>query len=136
MMDRRNMLGIATVAALVFLAAGPVLAATLTWNPGGGGNWDTATANWTADGGATTTTFPSDGTADVIFNKTGGGTIVISASMNPLSTTVSAASGTYTFNTGPITGSGGLTKSGAGQLTINTANNTFTGKTIIKEARC
>ena len=97
MMHRRNMLGIATVAALVFLAAGPVLADTLTWSPGGGGNWDTATANWTGDA----STFISDGSQDVIFNNTAGGTITISASMQPNSTTVSAASGTYTFNTGP-----------------------------------
>jgi len=104
------------------------LAATLTWNPGGGGNWDTATANWIGDA----STFISDGSQDVIFDKTAGGTITISAGMQPASTTVSATSGTYTFNGGPITGSGGLTKSGAGQLTMNTANNTYTGKTSVQ----
>ncbi|MEI6605634.1 MAG: hypothetical protein WCP35_10015 [Verrucomicrobiota bacterium] len=85
-------------------------AATLTWNLGGGGNWDTTTDNWT--GGATT--FISNGSQDVIFNNTAGGSITISASMQPSTTTVSAASGTYTFNGGAITGSGGLTKSGNG----------------------
>ncbi len=103
-------------------------AATLTWNVGGGGNWDTTTANWTG----AATTFISNGSQDVIFNNTAGGSITISASMQPSSTTVSAASGTYTFNGGPITGSGGLTKSGAGQLTMYTASNTFTGKTSIR----
>ena len=103
-------------------------AATLTWNVGGGGNWDTTTANWTG----AATTFISNGSQDVIFNNTAGGSITISASMQPSTTTVSAASGTYTFNGGAITGSGGLTKSGAGQLTMNTASNTFTGKTSIR----
>ena len=76
----------------------------------GGGNWDTTTANWTGD----STTFTDDGTVNVIFDKTNGGTITISAGMSPLSTTVSAASGTYTFSGGPIDGSGSLTKSGGG----------------------
>lgn len=101
--------------------------AALTWNQGGG-NWDTTSANWTGDA----TTFISDGTQDVIFDNAAGGTITISASMEPASTTVSATSGTYTFNGGPITGSGGLTKSGDGQLTMNTANNSYTGKTSIE----
>ena len=123
--DYLKHLALATVVGVSLLAAS-AQAATLTWNVGNG-NWDTATANWTGDA----TTFISDGSQDVIFNA-GGGTITISASMQPASTTVSAASGTYIFTGGPITGSGGLTKSGAGQLTMNTANNTFTGKTSIQ----
>ena len=121
-------LGLAATAAFLTGTA----RAALTWNPGGGGTWDTTTANWTADGGATTTTFPSDGSQDVIFDKTAGGTITVSAGMNPASTTVSATGGTYTFNTGAITGAGGLTKSGDGTLTLSNPNNTFTGKTIIQ----
>ena len=110
------------------LLAGSAQAATVTWNLGVGGNWDTSTANWTG----AATTFISNGSQDVIFNNTAGGAITISASMQPSSTTVSAAGGTYTFNGGPITGSGGLTKSGNGQLTMNTVSNTFTGKTSIQ----
>jgi len=110
------------------LLAGSGQAATLTWNLGGGGNWDSTTANWAG----AATTFVSNGSQDVIFNNTAGGAIAISASMQPNSTTVSAASGTYTFNGGAITGSGGLSKTGAGQLTMNTTTNTFTGKTSIQ----
>ena len=124
--DYLKHLALATVVGVSLLAAS-AQAATLTWNVVNG-NWNTATANWTGDA----TTFISDGSQDVIFNA-GGGTITISASMQPASTTVSAASGTYIFTgVGSITGSGGLTKSGAGQLTMNTANNTFTGKTSIQ----
>ena len=111
--------------------AGTAQAATLTWNLGAGGNWNTSTANWTADGGTTTTTFPSDNTADVIFNKAAGGAIVVSAGMQPASTTVSAASGTYTFSGGAIAGAGPLTKSGGGTLTISNTNS-YTGKTIVQ----
>jgi len=128
---RKSLRGVLSSLALAVgaaLLAGSAQAATLTWNLGGGGNWDAATANWTG----AATTFLSDGSQDVIFNNTAGGAIAISASMQPNSTTVSAASGIYTFNGGAITGPGGLTKSGAGQLTMNTANNTFTGKTSIQ----
>jgi autotransporter-associated beta strand protein len=111
-----------------FLAAS-LQAATLTWNAGSG-NWDESSSNWTE--AEVATTFVSDGTQDVIFSKASGGDIAVSNSMSPLSTTVSASSGTYKFSGGPIIGSGGLTKSGAGQLTMNTANNTFTGKTSIR----
>jgi len=51
--------------------------------------------------------------------------------MTPASIVVSAASGTYAFSGGPIDGSGSLTKSGAGGLTLNAAN-TFNGGLYIK----
>ena len=121
-------LGLAATAAFLTGSA----RAALTWNPGGDGAWDTTTANWTEDGGATTKAFLSDGSQNVIFDKAAGGTITVSAGMNPASTTVSATSGTYTFNTGAITGAGGLTKSGDGTLTLSNPNNTYTGKTIIQ----
>jgi autotransporter-associated beta strand protein len=112
------------LAVLGLIAVQPVHAA-ITWNVAGGGNWDTTTANWTGD----STTFTDDGTVNVIFDKTNGGTITISANMTPASTTVSAASGTYTFSGGPID-SGSLTKSGGGTLVLSSAN-TFTGATNI-----
>jgi len=90
-------LTLSMIAGAVFATAS-TYAATNTWNVAGGGDWDTTTANWTTDGGATTTTFTDDGTVDAIFDKTQGGTIAISADISPLSTTVSAASGTYSFS--------------------------------------
>ena len=102
-------------------------AVTLTWNVAGDGSWDTTSPNWNP--GATT--FPDDGSADVVFDNTAGGTITIATDMTPASVTVSAASGTYTFTGGPIDGSGGLTKSGGGELRINSANS-YTGATSIQ----
>ena len=121
------------VAAVVGLGAGSVQAVTLTWAPAGSGAWDTTTANWTGDA----TTFVSDNTQDVIFNKTAGGTITVDPDMSPLSTTVSATSGTYIFTGGPIaTGSlikngGGTLRSGLGPECTHTDGNTYSGGTTI-----
>ena len=122
---RRSILG-ATLALATLAAgwAGTAKGAIITWNPTTGGNWNTSTANWTGD----SATFTDNNTVNVIFDKTGGGTITISADMSPLSTTVSAASGTYIFSGGPID-SGTLTKSGAGILTLAGANS-FSGVTL------
>lgn len=111
---------------LAVLAAGwaGMARGAITWNQPSDGNWDTTTANWTGD----STTFTDDGTVDVIFNKTTGGTITITANMSPKSTTVSAASGTYIFSGGLID-SGPLAKSGAGVLTLSGANS-FSGVTL------
>ena len=121
---------LALLAALVALAVQPAHAA-ITWNLTGGGNWDTVTHNWTGD----STTFTDDGTVDVIFNKTNGGTITISPNMSPNSTTVSADSGTYTFQGGPID-SGSLTKSGGGNSFLYLlGNNTYSGTTTYSGGR-
>lgn len=125
----KRLMSIALAMAVSLALPQSTQAVTNTWNVSGGGNWDITTANWTTDGGATTTTFADDGTVDVLFNKTVGGTITNSANMSPLSTTVSAASGSYTFSGGPID-SGSLTKSGAGTLTLTGAN-TYYGTTTI-----
>jgi fibronectin-binding autotransporter adhesin len=104
------------------------VANALVWNVAGGGAWDLATtSNWNLLPGNTPTTFANYD--EVTFNNTAGGTIAIAPGMAPLSTTVSAASGTYTFSGGPIA-SGSLTKSGGGQLTLQ-ANNTYSGGTTI-----
>jgi autotransporter-associated beta strand protein len=103
-------------------------ATTLIWNVAGGGAWDTATVNWLGQISGLPTTFANGN--EVIFNNTAGGAITIDPDMSPLSTTVSAASGTYTFSGGPIA-TGSLTKSGNGNLTITTLNNTYDGGTVI-----
>ncbi len=117
------------LAAALFATRG-AQASAITWNLPTGGNWNTTTSNWTADGGETTTTFTdTDGGVDhVTFDKTNGGAIVVAANMSPLSTTVSAASGTYTFSGGPID-SGALVKSGAGTLRLDSSNS-FSGVTL------
>ena len=87
----------------------------LVWNLAGGGDWDFTTDNWFGQTSATTQPFAN--ALDVIFDNTAGGTINIPASVYPLSTTVSAASGTYTFAEGR-SATGSLTKDGGGTLRV------------------
>jgi hypothetical protein len=104
-------------ATAALLGAHSAQAAAITWNLTTGGNWNTSDPYWAGD----STTFTDDNTVDVTFDKTNGGAIVINPDMSPLSTTVSAASGTYTFSGGPID-SGTLIKSNGGTLTLSSAN--------------
>ncbi|MCX6879984.1 MAG: hypothetical protein NTW21_40215 [Verrucomicrobia bacterium] len=99
---------------------------TVIWNTGSGA-WDTSSVNWLGEVFGLPAAF-SDG-QNVIFNRTEGGTITIAADMLPASTTVSASSGTYTFNGGPI-GAGALTKSGGGDLTLSNAHSYPGGTTL------
>ncbi len=109
----------AICAAVSILSAVLVLsasrAADLTWDLTTGGDWDTTTENWTGD----STTYTDGGVDNVTFNKPEGGTVDIQDDgVSPLSTTVSATSGTYTFAAGDLGGSGTLTKSGDGTLHV------------------
>jgi len=108
-----------------------VLAAkSLGWNVSGGGTWNTTTANWTT--GTSTSTF-TDGD-QVTFGNAAGGTISLSGALAPSSLTVSATAGSYTFSGASagdkITGSTGLTKTGAGILALS-SDNDFSGGTNI-----
>ncbi len=106
--------------------AGRALADTITWNVGGGtgGAWDTTSTNWTGDD-----TVYADGDAVTFDNTGGGGSINLTASRAPLSTTVSHTTGTYTFTGSGIT-SGALVKPGAGVLALNNAANSFSSITL------
>ncbi|MES2310315.1 MAG: autotransporter domain-containing protein, partial [Verrucomicrobiota bacterium] len=99
------------------------LGASITWNVAGSGTWDTTTSNWSSGN------FTDGSIDDVTFNNAAGGTITISPNMTPISTTVGAAAGTYTFSGGPIDG-GTLSKSGAGILVLTGANS-YAGATSI-----
>jgi autotransporter-associated beta strand protein len=94
--------------------------ATVIWNLPGNGPWNSTTLNWNGQISGQPTLY-ADG-ANAIFDKTTGGTIDIAPDIAPLSTTVSAASGTYIFIGGPIVG-GSLTKSGGGTLQLLSAAN-------------
>jgi fibronectin-binding autotransporter adhesin len=100
---------------------------SVTWNLPSGGNWNLSSINWI--GQPSNVSRPYFDGANVIFSNTAGGTITIDADMAPLSTTVSAASGTYTFTGGPIA-TGSLIKGGGGTL-VNNGWNTYSGGTII-----
>jgi autotransporter-associated beta strand protein len=100
---------------------------TVLWNLTGNGNWNFSTLNWLGQTSNLPTPFFNG--YNVIFGKTNGGTVTIAPGMSPLSTTVNAASGTYSFTGSPIA-TGTLTKSGAGTLVLKTPN-TYAGGTLI-----
>jgi len=88
----------------------------------GQSNWNNGTTNvdWTNS--------PSN---DALFNDAIGGTVNISGTVQPTSVTVGTNDGNWIFNgTGLISGSTGLTKNGAGSLTVSNAN-TYTGITTL-----
>jgi len=104
--------------------------ASISWTGGSGGNaWDIAnTPNWSRSGASDvfvsgdSVTFDAAGSSNATVNLTNslpvGGVIVSSAS-------------DYTFTgTGSINGAGGLTKSGAGTLSVHTTNQ-YSGPTVI-----
>ncbi len=101
------------------LLAAAASAKTITWNDAdANNNWNTTDANW-----ASAATFV---TADAaVFSGTGEAVTVLAGGVAPASTAVSA--GSYTFSGGTISGT--LAKSGAGSLTLNSANS-FSGVTI------
>ncbi|MFM8496405.1 MAG: beta strand repeat-containing protein, partial [Planctomycetia bacterium] len=103
---------------LVAVAASP--ASAQVWNIAGSGTWANGSANFTPS-------YSNSGPAT--FSNTAGGTITLSGTISPSSTTVSAGSGTYTFTGTGIT-AGSLSKSGAGTLILTNAN-TYSGNTTI-----
>jgi autotransporter-associated beta strand protein len=104
-------------------------ATALVWDLVTGGAWDLETDNWRGLVSGEFAVFANGNEA--IFDNPAGGTIDIAPGMAPLSTTVSAASGNYTFSGGPLAGTGSLVKSGNGTLTINPADHTFSGGTTL-----
>ena len=103
---------------------------SLTWALIVNGTWDSATANFTS-GGSSTAFAAND---NVTFDNVAGGVITLAGALAPTTVTVSAASGTYTFNgptaTDKITGGTGIAKSGAGILVLASTND-FTGGVTI-----
>lgn len=101
----------------------------LTWNIGSG-NWNTTTSNWVLANSTPTTFADGDG---VTFANATGGTVTLVGNQSPVSTAVTAASGTYTFAgtaSDRISGAGALTKSGGGTLIVSN-DNTYSGGTSI-----
>jgi autotransporter-associated beta strand protein len=112
---------------LVVGSTGP---ATLTWNDASLDNlWNTTSSNW--NNGTSNATY-SNGSA-VVFNDSNGGhySVTLNTTVSPASVTVNNASNTYVIGgTGSIAGTAALSKSGAGNLTLNTVN-TYTGGTNV-----
>jgi autotransporter-associated beta strand protein len=94
----------------------------LTWNPGST-TWNNSNINWLD--GATPSNFSSNDTVN--FTDVGVGVVNVDAGgVTPGDVNVSNTAGTYTFTGGAIGGSGKLTKTNGGSLTLQNAN-TFTG---------
>lgn len=140
---------------LMMLAAGPVSAQTdYFWNApnGGAGTWDTLTQNWATNsagpldytwtnsgleranfggtGGAVALAAGGITAFGVNFNVTGyaltGGPLTLAGAGGPIST----GSGVSATISAAIGGTVGMTKSGAGTLTVGVAT-TYTGDTLV-----
>jgi rhamnogalacturonan endolyase len=98
------------------------------WSGAVNGTWDTTTANWTISGVSATY---ADGVA-VQFDDTAlsNTTVNVSAARTPLSMVVDNTDKNYAFSGSAIAGTNSLTKSGAGTLTLSSAN-TFSGPITI-----
>jgi autotransporter-associated beta strand protein len=109
---------------------------TVTWKGNVNGNWDVnTTSNWVLGSDGVTSSKYYD--VDVVkFDDGGIGTPTVSlvGTINPATMTVENTAGNYTFQGSGIGGSGGLTKTGGGTLTLLT-NNTFTGPVSIQGGR-
>ena len=97
--------------------------------------WNTTSANWisTFSGTGPSAVF-SNGDGPVLFTDeaTGPTAVTLSSTVSPLATSFTNNSLTYSLTgTGAIGGSGGLTKSGSGNVTIGTRN-TYTGVTRLE----
>jgi rhamnogalacturonan endolyase len=109
-------------------------AAALSWdNAGGAGDgftWDNeVNQNWSTG----TVESPFFSQANVVFNDSNNGhyNITLNSTVFPNSVAVNNSSGNYVVSgTGSIAGPGGLSKSGTGSLTLDTAN-TYSGATVV-----
>ena len=103
-----------------------------TWgNASGDGLWNSTSDNWTMNDRSYTY---QDG-MDVSFTDTAAGTVMLDGDIAAADILVNNSEGNdYTFSTangGKLTGTGGITKQGAGALTIATANE-HTGDTSLE----
>ena len=119
---------------LVYAAAGNPTGRNLIWSPITG-VWDLTVQNWTEVGiPGTPVAFQAEDRAT--FDDTGlanGSTVTIQAAGVTIGNTkVTNTTGTYTFVGGAISGSGSLTKTGAGRLVLS-APNAYTGGTVVTE---
>lgn len=94
--------------------------------------WDlNTTTNWLI-GGLPTDYFENVPPGDAVtFNDSGSGLVLLSNTVSPASVTINNSSVNYTFQgTGQINSSAGLTKVGAGTVTLNVPG-TFSGSTVL-----
>jgi autotransporter-associated beta strand protein len=106
--------------------------AQIAWTGASSSTWDTASLNWNVGGYLGTygdgdfVTF-ADGASNPGISVAGGG-------VSPGSVTINNNSTTYSFSSGSISGSGGLTKQGGGTATLS-ASNGYSGLTLVQAGR-
>jgi autotransporter-associated beta strand protein len=89
------------------------------------GTWDTSSKSWTGEASS----FIDGDTVN--FDSTAGGTVAVSGTLRPDALNFSATTGTFTLSGGTgnvVSGTGALTKSGAG-TTVITSDNEWSGGT-------
>jgi len=110
---------------------GPTVVSSVEkWNGNISGNWDiSTTANWLV--GATSVKYNDGGTVQFDDTLTGTPKVNVTTTVQPGTLTVNNTHSNYVFyGSGSISGSVGLTKNGAGTLTIDNLNS-YTGNTIL-----
>jgi fibronectin-binding autotransporter adhesin len=109
---------------------------TVTWKGNVNGNWDVnTTSNWVLGSDGVTSSKYYD--VDVVKFDDGGiatPTVTLVGTIIPATVSVENTAGNYTFQGSGIGGSGGLTKTGDGTLTLLN-NNTYTGLVSIQGGR-
>jgi autotransporter-associated beta strand protein len=106
------------------------------------GTWSTGTANWSTSsaGNVSTSAWTNGNIAIFSAGTTATGSYTVTVSGNVTTASITIQEGTPTFSvgasdsltvTGLISSTVGLTKSGAGTMTIGNATNTFTGNTTV-----
>jgi autotransporter-associated beta strand protein len=125
-----NLISTASASATLTVITPPSVA----WVGGSSSDWDTFSANWQDTASLATVAFSQFD--DVIFDSRGSAAPVVNLTeaISPNSITVNASTDyllTSFGNNGGITGSLGLTKLGAGILTLDTTNN-YSGATLIQ----
>lgn len=103
------------------------------WRGNVNGNWDTTTANWINKKTSNPLVYANP--MPVTFDDDPAvvtSTVILNGTVSPGSVTFDSDSLAYTLNgTGKISGPTGLVKTGTGALTINIANNDYTGATTL-----
>ncbi len=100
-----------------------VLVPNLLWTAGTG-NWDATSINWTNILGGGLTNWLDNYLAQFDDTASGAGpfTVTLATNVNPVGVLFTNSTKDYTLAGGTITGSGTLTKSGSGKLTLLTTN--------------
>jgi len=120
--------GYCDVAELEFFQVAWTGGTNTVWSGAANGTWDTTTANWLTNGQVTT--YQDGETVRFDDSASGSTTVNVSATRTPLSMIFNNSMKTYAISGGAIAGSGSLTKSGSGTVTLSAAN-TFSGNIAV-----